>query len=42
MYAADFLFSNCPLMLPQLLNKDFYHTQAANLEIKSKTPNGVV
>ena len=26
----------------QLLNKDFYHTQAANLEIKSKTPNGVV
>ncbi len=26
----------------QLLNKDFYHTTAANLEVKSKAPNGVV
>jgi voltage-dependent anion channel protein 2 len=25
----------------QLLNKDFYHTTAANLEVKSKAPNGV-
>ncbi|KAK5044969.1 hypothetical protein LTR84_010341 [Exophiala bonariae] len=25
-----------------LLNKDFYHTTAANLEVKSKAPNGVV
>ncbi|KAL9052057.1 MAG: hypothetical protein Q9162_005628 [Coniocarpon cinnabarinum] len=24
-----------------LLNKDFYHTAAANLEVKSKAPNGV-
>ncbi|OAX81214.1 hypothetical protein ACJ72_04451 [Emergomyces africanus] len=24
-----------------LLNKDFYHTSAANLEVKSKAPNGV-
>ncbi|KAL8928345.1 MAG: hypothetical protein Q9172_000937 [Xanthocarpia lactea] len=27
--------------MSQLINRDFYHTVAANLEVKSKAPNGV-
>ncbi|KPI43105.1 Mitochondrial outer membrane protein porin [Cyphellophora attinorum] len=34
-------FSDIAKPANDLLNKDFYHTTAANLEIKSKAPNGV-
>ncbi|EXJ86154.1 hypothetical protein A1O1_06524 [Capronia coronata CBS 617.96] len=35
-------FSDIAKPANDLLNKDFYHTTAANLEVKSKAPNGVV
>ncbi|EEH43338.2 uncharacterized protein PADG_08263 [Paracoccidioides brasiliensis Pb18] len=34
-------FSDIAKAANDLLNKDFYHTCAANLEVKSKAPNGV-
>ncbi|KAI1629702.1 voltage-dependent anion channel [Exophiala viscosa] len=34
-------FSDIAKPANDLLNKDFYHTTAANLEVKSKAPNGV-
>ncbi|OJD27345.1 mitochondrial outer membrane protein porin [Blastomyces percursus] len=34
-------FSDIAKAANDLLNKDFYHTSAANLEVKSKAPNGV-
>jgi len=34
-------FSDIAKPANDLLNKDFYHVQAANLEVKSKAPNGV-
>jgi len=39
--AAPVPFSDIAKPANDLLNKDFYHTQATNLEIKSKAPNGV-
>ncbi|KAL8914442.1 MAG: hypothetical protein Q9171_000947 [Xanthocarpia ochracea] len=33
--------SNDLTRISQLINRDFYHTVAANLEVKSKAPNGV-
>jgi len=35
-------FSDIAKPANDLLSKDFYHTTAANLEVKSKAPNGVV
>ncbi|RWQ97363.1 outer mitochondrial membrane protein porin [Paecilomyces variotii] len=39
--AAPAAFSDIAKASNDLLNKDFYHTSAANLEVKSKAPNGV-
>ncbi|PGH16435.1 hypothetical protein AJ79_01766 [Helicocarpus griseus UAMH5409] len=38
---APAAFSDIAKAANDLLNKDFYHTSAANLEVKSKAPNGV-
>ncbi|KAK2813139.1 hypothetical protein FQN50_000816 [Emmonsiellopsis sp. PD_5] len=39
--SAPAAFSDIAKAANDLLNKDFYHTSAANLEVKSKAPNGV-
>ncbi|CEL02623.1 Putative Outer mitochondrial membrane protein porin [Aspergillus calidoustus] len=38
---APAAFSDIAKAANDLLNKDFYHTSAASLEVKSKAPNGV-
>jgi len=38
---APVSFSDIAKPANDLLNKDFYHTASANLEVKSKAPNGV-
>ncbi|KAG2024537.1 hypothetical protein EMGR_000110 [Emarellia grisea] len=39
--SAPAAFSDIAKAANDLLNKDFYHTSAASLEVKSKAPNGV-
>ncbi|KAL4889042.1 eukaryotic porin/Tom40 [Aspergillus ambiguus] len=39
--SAPAAFSDIAKAANDLLNKDFYHASAANLEVKSKAPNGV-
>ncbi|PYI06664.1 outer mitochondrial membrane protein porin [Aspergillus sclerotiicarbonarius CBS 121057] len=39
--SAPAAFSDIAKAANDLLNKDFYHNSAANLEVKSKAPNGV-
>ncbi|KMU87206.1 hypothetical protein CIHG_04650 [Coccidioides immitis H538.4] len=39
--AAPAAFGDIAKTVNDLLNKDFYHTSAASLEVKSKAPNGV-
>ncbi|XHG00621.1 hypothetical protein AWENTII_004053 [Aspergillus wentii] len=39
--SAPAAFSDIAKATNDLLNKDFYHTSAASLEVKSKAPNGV-
>ncbi|OQE36264.1 hypothetical protein PENCOP_c012G02260 [Penicillium coprophilum] len=39
--SAPAAFSDIAKATNDLLNKDFYHSAAANLEVKSKAPNGV-
>ncbi|CAG8095539.1 unnamed protein product [Penicillium salamii] len=39
--SAPAAFSDIAKATNDLLNKDFYHAAAANLEVKSKAPNGV-